>query len=105
MSETTQDYLSKFWELVDEIMNAILFLFIGFELLMLPDLEEQFLLGFVTIFICLIARALAIFLPSSTILRKNTFSQCSLITMVWGDIRGEDSITLLMSILICAGEV
>src|SRR5690554_5453614 len=105
MSETTQDYLNKFWELVDEIMNAILFLFIGFELLMLPDLEEQLLLGFVTIFICLIARALAIFLPASTILRKNTFSQGSLITMVWGGIRGGVSIALVMSIPNSAGEI
>src|SRR5690606_13318777 len=45
MSETTRDYLSKVWELIDEILNAILFLFIGFELLMLPDLQEQLLLG------------------------------------------------------------
>lgn len=105
MSETTQDYLNKFWELVDEIMNAILFLFIGFELLMLPDLEEQLLLGFVTIFICLIARALAMFLPASTILRKNTFSQGSLITMVWGGIRGGVSIALVMSIPNSAGEI
>lgn len=105
MSETTQDYLSKFWELVDEIMNAILFLFIGFELLMLPDLEEQLLLGFVTIFICLIARTLAIFLPASTILRKNTFTQGSLITMVWGGIRGGVSIALVLSIPNSAGEI
>ena len=105
MSETTQDYLNKFWELVDEIMNAILFLFIGFELLMLPDLEEQLLLGFVAIFICLIARTLAIFLPASTILRKNTFTQGSLITMVWGGIRGGVSIALVMSIPNSAGEI
>lgn len=105
MSETTQDYLSKFWELVDEIMNAILFLFIGFELLMLPDLEEQLLLGFVAIFICLIARTLAIFLPASTILRKNTFTQGSLITMVWGGIRGGVSIALVLSIPNSAGEI
>ncbi|HNU60311.1 MAG TPA: cation:proton antiporter, partial [Aquaticitalea sp.] len=47
MSAVTRDYLGKFWELVDEIMNAILFLFIGFELLMLPDLTEQLFLGIV----------------------------------------------------------
>src|SRR5690606_28208596 len=81
MSETTRDYLSKFWELIDEIMNAILFLFIGFELLMLPDLQKQILLGVVAIFICLLARTFAIYIPASTILRKNTFSKGSLITM------------------------
>lgn len=105
MSETTRDYLSKFWELIDEILNAILFLFIGFELLMLPDLQEQLLLGVVAIFVCLLARTLAIFIPASTILRKNTYSRGSLTTMVWGGIRGGVSIALVMSIPNSAGEL
>jgi CPA1 family monovalent cation:H+ antiporter len=105
MSETTRDYLSKFWELIDEILNAILFLFIGFELLMLPDLQEQLLLGVIAIFLCLLARTLAIFIPASTILRKNTYSKGSLITMVWGGIRGGVSIALVMSIPNSAGEI
>lgn len=105
MSETTRDYLSKFWELIDEILNAILFLFIGFELLMLPDLQEQLLLGVVAIFICLLARTLAIFIPASTILRKNTYSKGSLTTMVWGGIRGGVSIALVMSIPNSVGNI
>ncbi len=105
MSETTRDYLSKFWELIDEILNAILFLFIGFELLMLPDLQQQLLLGVVAIFICLLARMLAIFIPASTILRKNTYTRGSLTTMVWGGIRGGVSIALVMSIPNSAGDI
>lgn len=105
MSETTRDYLSKFWELIDEILNAILFLFIGFELLMLPDLQQQLLLGVVAIFICLLARMLAIFIPASTILRKNTYTKGSLTTMVWGGIRGGVSIALVMSIPNSAGDI
>lgn len=105
MSETTRDYLGKFWELIDEILNAILFLFIGFELLMLPDLQEQLLLGVVTIFIALIARTLSIFIPASTILRKNTYSKGSLTTMVWGGIRGGVSIALVMSIPNSVGDI
>ena len=73
MSKTTQDYLNKFWELIDEIMNAILFLFIGFELLLIEDLMDQILLGIVTIFIVLLSRMLSIVIPARTILRKNTF--------------------------------
>ncbi|SEI03243.1 monovalent cation:H+ antiporter, CPA1 family [Paenimyroides aquimaris] len=105
MSETTRDYLSKFWELIDEILNAILFLFIGFELLMLPDLQEQLLLGVIAVFICLLARSLAIFIPASTILRKNTYSKGSLTTMVWGGIRGGVSIALVMSIPNSVGDI
>lgn len=106
MSDTSRDYLSKFWELIDEIMNAILFLFIGFELLLLPDLYEQFLLGGLAIIICLLGRTLAIYFPAKTILRRrNTYSRGSLITMTWGGIRGGVSIALVMSIPSSAGEV
>lgn len=105
MNETTRDYLGKFWELIDEILNAILFLFIGFELLVLPDLQHQLLLGVIVIFIGLLARTLSIFIPAQTILRKNTYSRGSLITMVWGGIRGGVSIALVMSIPNSAGEI
>jgi len=105
MNETTRDYLGKFWELIDEILNAILFLFIGFELLVLPDLQDQLLLGVIVIFIGLLARTLSIFIPAQTILRKNTYTRGSLITMVWGGIRGGVSIALVMSIPNSAGEI
>lgn len=97
MSEQTRDYLEKFWELIDEIMNAILFLFIGFELLMLPDLQKQLVLGVIAIFIVLFSRLLSIVIPLKSILRKNAYSRGSVITMVWGGIRGGVSIALVMS--------
>ena len=97
MSKTTQDYLNKFWELIDEVMNAILFLFIGFELLLIEDLMDQILLGIATIFIVLLSRTLSIVIPARTILRKNTFSKGSLIVLVWGGIRGGVSIALVLS--------
>jgi monovalent cation:H+ antiporter, CPA1 family len=97
MDAETRDYLGKFWELIDEIMNAILFLFIGFELLMLPDIEKQLFLGVITIFIVLFSRLLSILIPLKSILRKNTYSKGSIITMVWGGIRGGVSIALVMS--------
>lgn len=97
MSPETRDYLGKFWELIDEILNAILFLFIGFELLMLPDLEKQLFLGIAAIAIVLFSRLLSIVIPLKSILRKNTYSRGSVITMVWGGIRGGVSIALVMS--------
>ena len=80
-------------------MNAILFLFIGFEMLLIDNLTEQFLLGGVAILVCLLGRALALYIPAKTILRKvTTYSRGSLITMVWGGIRGGVSIALVLSI-------
>jgi len=98
-SAENKDYLEKFWAIVDEIMNAILFLFIGFEMLLIDNLNEQFLLGGVAILVCLLGRALAIYIPAQTILRKaTTYSSGSLITMVWGGVRGGVSIALVLSI-------
>ena len=97
MSAQTRDYLGKFWELVDEIMNAILFLFIGFELLMLPDIQDHILLGLIAVAVVLLARLLSILIPLKSILRKNTYTRGSVITMVWGGIRGGVSIALVMS--------
>ncbi|MBQ0117956.1 MAG: sodium:proton antiporter [Flavobacterium sp.] len=97
MSATTQDYLGKFWELIDEILNAILFLFMGFELLLLPNIQDQLFLGAVAILIVLNSRLLSILIPLRSILRKNTYSKGSIYVMVWGGIRGGVSIALVLS--------
>ena len=104
MSDVTKDYLEKFWELIDEILNAILFLFIGFELLLLPDLTEQLAIGFIAIFIVLFSRIVSIVLPWKFfgIFRffgvKSAYTKGSLMVMVWGGIRGGVSIALVLSL-------
>ncbi|NTS41315.1 sodium:proton antiporter [Flavisolibacter sp. BT320] len=98
MSEITRDYLNKFWELIDEILNAILFLFIGLELLLLPGLLSSWAIGLVTILIVLLARFLSIWIPSKVVPFKNKFSKGTLIVLVWGGLRGGVSIALVLSI-------
>lgn len=98
MSDVTKDYLNKFWELVDEILNAILFLFIGFELLVIPDLLSHWVLALITIFIVLVARAVAIWMPTLLVPFKNKFNRSTLVVLVWGGIRGGVSIALVLSI-------
>lgn len=98
MTSVTKDYLNKFWELIDEIMNAILFLFIGFELLLIPDLADYWLPGIIAIVVVLLARAISIWLPTKIIPFKNKFSNHTLKVLVWGGIRGGVSIALALSI-------
>ena len=98
MSSVTKDYLNKFWELIDEILNAILFLFIGFELLLIPNLVEHWAIGLVAIVIVLIARLFSIWIPSLMVPFKHKFTRGSLITLVWGGLRGGVSIALVLSI-------
>lgn len=98
MSPTTKDYVNKFWELIDEIMNAILFLFIGFELLLIPDLNKYWFMGSVAILVVLLARFISIWLPVKLIPFRNKFSNGTIKILVWGGLRGGVSIALALSI-------
>lgn len=98
MKSETQDYLIKFWELIDEIMNAVLFLFIGFELLLIKYLNEYLVAGGICILIVLLARWVAIFIPTKFMAFKYRFSPQTVKVLVWGGIRGGVSIALALSI-------
>lgn len=98
MSSLTKDYLTKFWELLDEILNAILFLFIGFELLLIPDFKPYWLISVIAIFVVLFARFISIWIPSLIVPFKPRLSRGSLTMLVWGGLRGGVSIALVLSI-------
>ncbi|WP_113662795.1 cation:proton antiporter [Pedobacter nanyangensis] len=98
MSATTKDYLNKFWELIDEILNAILFLFIGFELLIIPNITNYWLIGGISIMVVLFARFISIYIPVKVIPFKNKFSKGTIKVLVWGGLRGGVSIALALSI-------
>lgn len=98
MKSITQDYLIKFWELIDEILNAVLFLFIGFELLMIKDLNHYLVPGLVAIAVVLLARFISIWGPSKFMLFRSTFSPQTIKVLFWGGIRGGVSIALAISI-------
>ncbi|KPE51735.1 cation:proton antiporter [Chryseobacterium indologenes] len=98
MKSVTQDYLIKFWELIDEILNAVLFLFIGFELLMIKDLRHFMLPGLLAIVVVLLARFISIWGPTKFMSLRTRFSPQTVKVLVWGGIRGGVSIALAMSI-------
>lgn len=98
MKSVTQDYLIKFWELIDEILNAVLFLFIGFELLMIKDLQHYMIPGLIAIVVVLIARFISIWGPTQFMSFKTRFTPQTVKVLVWGGIRGGVSIALAMSI-------
>ncbi|MDF2380565.1 sodium:proton antiporter [Nostoc ellipsosporum NOK] len=98
MSDTTKDYLEKFWELLDEILNAILFLFIGFELLLIDNLTDYWLVGLIGITVVLLSRFLSIWIPAKVIPFKNKFSAATIKLLVWGGLRGGVSIALALSV-------
>lgn len=97
MSATTKDYLDKFWELNDEILNAILFLVIGFHLIMIKDLNGYWIPGICAIILVLFSRFISIWLPTKLIRFREKFSKGTIKILVWGGLRGGVSIALALS--------
>lgn len=98
MSSTDKDYLDKFWEMVDEILNAMLFLIIGFELLLIPNIAHDWIIGGVSILIVLLSRYLSIWLPMRIIPNIGRFDGKTMTVLVWGGLRGGVSIALALTI-------
>jgi CPA1 family monovalent cation:H+ antiporter len=98
MSAADKDYVYKFWELIDEILNAILFMIIGLELLLISDLTQYWLIGLISIGIVLIARFFSIWLPIRFVPRIGRFDRKSITIMVWGGLRGGVSVALALTI-------
>jgi CPA1 family monovalent cation:H+ antiporter len=98
MSAADKDYLDKFWELIDEILNAMLFLIIGFELMLIPDLETYWKIGLIAILIILLARFISIWLPIRFIPNIGKFDRKTITILVWGGLRGGVSVALALTI-------
>lgn len=96
--ENTVNHVGHFWELLDEVFNAILFLFIGFELLLIPNLHNYWLIGCICIVVVLFARYVSIKIPTLIIPFKEKFSSGTIKILVWGGLRGGVSIALALSI-------
>ena len=98
MSDTTRNYIDKFWEMIDELMNAILFLLIGFEMVILPFNLTVFFLGCITIIIALVARFISIGIPIYALQYKNPFEKNAIPILTWGGLRGGLSVAMALSI-------
>lgn len=98
MSDRTSEYVHKFWEMIDEIMNAILFVLIGLELLIIPFQTPFVYVGLIAIVIILLARFISITLPSLLFRFSFEFPKNTYLIMTWGGLRGGISIALALSL-------
>ncbi|MET4107641.1 sodium:proton antiporter [Hymenobacter sp. UYP22] len=98
MSDKTREYLDKFWELLDEILNAVLFVLIGLEMLILDISRTTVLVGAVAIGIVLVARWASVGLPLVLLKRVYPFNRHTLRVLSWGGLRGGISVALALSL-------
>ena len=98
MSDTTQEYVHKFWELVDVILNAVLFILIAFVLIVIDFKTKYIWVGLISVFIVLLSRILIVYLPHLILpkLLKLTNKEARIIS--WGGLRGGLSLALVLSL-------
>ncbi len=98
MSEETTEYVDKFWELVDETLNAILFVLIGLELVVLTFVPSWFALGLIVVVIGLASRFLSVWVPAQIIRLRDTITSHTILVLTWGGLRGGISIALALKL-------
>lgn len=99
MSPQTCEHLDTFWELVDEILNAVLFVLIGLEVLVLTFTRQYLLAGLLMIPCVLLARLIAVGTPTFFIRKVQSSLHPHATTMLaWGGLRGGISVALALSI-------
>jgi len=98
MSAKTREHLDTFWELVDEILNAVLFVLIGLEVLALTFREAYLPAALVLIPAVLLARFISVGLPVILMRRYRRFSPHAVKVLTWGGLRGGISVALALSL-------
>ena len=98
MSQMTETYVDKFWELIDILLNTILFVLIGMEILVLTFDVEYILAGLIAIPVVLICRYISLLLPIRFFKKKLNFVPKTNLIMTWGGLRGGISIALALGL-------
>ena len=98
MSERTREHLDLFWELVDEILNTVLFVLIGLELLILELSGRSLTAGLVAIPMVLLARFVCVGAPVRLLEFRRSFTPGAIRILTWGGLRGGISVALALSI-------
>jgi CPA1 family monovalent cation:H+ antiporter len=98
MSEQTRQNLDTFWELIDEILNAVLFLFIGLEVLLLVFTGKLLLVGLIAVPVLLLARWTSVALPVALMRFQSKLGRGAVAIMTWGGLRGGISVALALSL-------
>ncbi len=98
MSENTREHVFQFWELSDEILNSVLFLLIGLEVLVIGAAFGYVGIGLAAIPLVLAARWISVAIPIGLLAVREKFTRGAIATLTWGGLRGGISVALALSL-------
>jgi CPA1 family monovalent cation:H+ antiporter len=97
-SRALQDYFHQFWKLVDDLLNTILFVMIGLQIVVMPFITNYWLVGLLSVLFVLVARSVSILLPTILMRRTLNVDYRSSGILVWAGLRGGISVALALSL-------
>jgi CPA1 family monovalent cation:H+ antiporter len=98
VSENTRDHIRTFWSLLDEILNSVLFLLIGLEVLVIAQRADHIGVALLLIPVTLAARWAAVFVPITILSRWRSFTKGAIPILTWGGLRGGIAVALALSL-------
>ena len=98
VSDNTRDYVEKFWSLLDEILNSVLFLLIGLEVLVIAQRADHLGVALLAIPVTLMARWISVSVPILILARWKTFTKGAIPILTWGGLRGGIAVALALSL-------
>ena len=98
MSDKTREHIDTFWSLIDEILNSVLFMLIGFEVIAITFAANILTAAVLAIPLALAARFVAVAVPVSILRFRRTFSPGAIPILTWGGLRGGISVALALSL-------
>ena len=98
MSDKTRKHLDMFWELVDDILNAVLFALIGLEIMIVPFTENLLVIGVLAVAATLLGRFVSVAIPIHLLKSRIRFEKGAVTLLTWGGLRGGISIAMALSL-------
>ena len=98
VSDKTRDYVEKFWSLLDEILNSVLFLLIGLEVLVVAQRMDHIGVALLAIPVTLMARWISVSVPITILARWRSFTKGAIPILTWGGLRGGIAVALALSL-------
>jgi len=98
MSDTTREHVDMFWDLLDAILNAVLFVLLGLEATLMTHLPHYAAGAVAAILITLCARLISVALPAVAFRRSFALPRGALQILTWGGLRGGISVALVLSL-------
>ena len=98
MSDKTREHINTFWSLIDEILNSVLFMLIGFEVIAISFVPNILMAAVLTIPLALASRLVAVATPISLLRLRLAFSAGAIPILTWGGLRGGISVALVLTL-------